>query len=506
MTTTWADLTTPALLGTGRGVPAFDLPGRLNELLADAEAEIRLLRTAGILTMADQAALTVHPVDEPEPDPAPPETATVVIEPKLIALLTRILAEGRTPLLIEACRLLAETGRCLPPRLLPAVLELGRQSVDLRAPLRQALGRRGAWLAAQHPGWKFAALAGVDPDERRLWDEGDAEQRAAFLRRLRAVDPAEGRRLLQAVFADELVRTRTILLPALAEQVQPDDEPLLAEVLAKDRGKEVRQIAAVLLSRLPTSAFAQRMSARLDSCVRSERKLLRTVTVIEPPAAFVPDWKTDGLEEQPPSGAKFGERAWWLRQIVSYTPLVWWEQKLTLQPVEILAMMAKSEWKGALLAGFRTALDQQPGHHAWTLALLERGGFSHQQAVALALTLPPTEADTALQQILAATDDAALAAEVIENAAFEWSMALWQLAQQKLPLWLAQQNWRLHYCLPLLAGRIPPAALMVDLSGPELIPFADTLTQFSAILQQRRSLYRALGLLPSGSASSPPTP
>ena len=506
MTTTWTDLTTPALLGTGRGLPLFDLPGRLNALLADAEAETRLLRVAGILMMADQAALTVSPADEPEPAPAPPEVATVVTEPRLIALLTRILGEGRTRLLIEACGLLAETGRCLPPRLLPAALELGRQLGAVRDPLRRVLGRRGAWLAAQHPDWRFAALAGIDPDERQIWDEGDAEQRATFLRRLRAADPAEGRQLLESAFADELARTRAILLPALAEQLRPDDEPFLAEVLAKDRGKEVRQIAAVLLSRLPASAFAQRMSARLDSCIRSERKLLRTVTVIEPPASFVADWKTDGLEESPPPGAKFGERAWWLRQIVSYTPLVWWEQRLALQPVEILATVAKSEWKGALLGGFRTALGQQPGHHAWTLALLERGGFTHQQAVPLALTLSPAEADTALQRILTATDDAALAAQIIESADFGWSAALWHLVEQKLPLWLAQQNWQFRHSLPLLAGRIPPVALMTELTAPELTPFADAFTEFSAILHQRRSLYRILGLLPSGSASSPPTP
>ncbi|MCC8987943.1 MAG: DUF5691 domain-containing protein, partial [Candidatus Contendobacter sp.] len=91
--------------------------------------------------------------------------------------------ENSQPLLLaEACRLLATTGHCLPPRLLPPTLELGRKSVALREPLREALGRRGAWLAAQNADWKFAALAGADPDEQRCWDEGDIEQRAAFLR------------------------------------------------------------------------------------------------------------------------------------------------------------------------------------------------------------------------------------------------------------------------------------------------------------------------------------
>ncbi len=136
-------------------------------------------------------------------------------------------------------------------------------------------------------------LAGAEPIERRLWEEGDADQRAVFLRRLRVTDPAEARRLLEEAFPDDSVKVRATLLPVLAERLGPEDEPFLAAVLANDRGKEVRQIAAALLSRLLASAFARRMTARLDSCIRGERKILRTVTVIEPPDAFAPDWKDE---------------------------------------------------------------------------------------------------------------------------------------------------------------------------------------------------------------------
>ena len=503
--TIWTDLTAAALLGAGRSLPPIHLPGRLNVLLAGSEAEERLLRAAGILAVADRAAWTVNPAAEPAPTPAPPDGASAVTDPKLMTLLTRMIEDSQTLLLAEACRLLAATGHCLPPRLLPPALELGRKSVALREPLREALGQRGAWLAAQNADWKFAALAGADPDEQRLWDEGDAEQRAAFLRRLRAADPAEARLRLESAFPGEIARVRTLLLPALGEKLQPEDEPFLAAVLANDRSKDVRQIAAALLSRLPTSAFARRMIARLDACIRSERRLLRTVIVIEPPAAFAPDWKSDAIEESPPAEIKLGERAWWLRQMVSCAPLPWWEERLALNPAAILAVAGKSEWKAALLSGFRTALGQQPGHPAWTLAMLERGGFSHQDAVKLALTLDPAAADAALQRILAATDDAALAAQIIESADFVWSAALWQVAEQKLPLWLAQQDWRFRHSLPLLAGRVPPAALMADLTGPELTPFADAFTEFSAILHQRRSLYRCLGLFPTGTMLSAST-
>lgn len=500
--TLWNDLTTAALLGTGRGAAPIHLPGRLNELLTGIEAEDRLLRAAGILALADLAALTPIATAELLPSPAPPETALPVTDQKLTGLLSRWINDGQLLLLAEACRLLTTAGQCLPPHLLPPALELGRKSVALREPLRQALGQRGAWLAGQNPDWAFAALAGAEPLEPRLWDEGDAEQRAAFLCRLRTTDPAEARRLLEAAFPGELAKTRAILLPALGEGLHTDDEPLLAATLTNDRSKEVRQLAAVLLSRLPASDFAQRMIARLEVCIRSERKLLRTVTVIEPPAAFAPDWKADALEEQPPAGVKLGERAWWLRQLVGYAPLDWWEEKLALNPADILAVAAKSEWKAALLAGFRTALSQQPGHPAWTLALLARGGFSHQDAVQLAMTLDRTDTDAVLQQILAATDDAGLAAQLIETAEFIWSAALWRAARQKLPVWLIQHDWRFRQALSLLAHRIPPEALADDLTGLELAPFAEVLTDFSSILEQRRSLHRCFRRFPVTSTLS----
>jgi hypothetical protein len=232
------------------------------------------------------------------------------------------------------------------------------------------------------------------------------------------------------------------------------------------------------------------MAARLEPCIRSERKRLHTVTVIEPPLAFAPDWKSDALEEQPPAQVKFGERAWWLLQMVSYTPLAWWEAKLALDPDGVLAWAAKSEWKAALLAGFRTAMSRQPGYAAWTAALLKRGGFSHQEAVQLALTLAPADADAALQQILADTDDASLAAQIIETADFAWSLALWRVAQQKLPRWLASRDWRFRTALLQLAYRIPPTALDDALAWPETTPFADAIAEFAVILEERRALYQ----------------
>lgn len=488
----WNELTPTALLGMARGPASVHLPGEFEELLAGTAGEVRLLRAAGVLGVAQAAAQLPPIASTPAPEPSPAEELGVVSRDDFAALLSRLFEGGPALLVAEACALLANASLCLPPRLLPRALELGSMTVSLRQPLRRVLGKRGAWLAAQNPDWKFALLAGAEAADRRLWDEGDAAQRASFLARLRQSDPAEARQLLEKTFESETARDRAVLLPALGKNLAVADEAFLAAVLSGDRSKEVRQAAAILLSRLPASAFAGRMAARLEPCIRSERRLLRTVKVIEPPQSFSPDWKADAFEEKPPAGLEIGERGWWLLQLVGVTPLTWWEEHLKMDPADILSLAAKSEWKDALLAGFRAAIGNQPGHHRWTLAVLKQGGFPHQEAVALAITLPPPEACAAFERILAETEDSSIGVLVIESAKFPWSVPLWNVAKANLPRWLAQKDWRFRSAITTLACRIPPEALHDDLALPEIPLFAGEFAEFSRITEQRRALYRML--------------
>ena len=144
----------------------------------------------------------------------------------------------------------------------------------------------------------------------------------------------------------------------------------------------------------------------------------------------------------------------------------------------------------ALLAGLRIAITRQPGQTAWATALLKHGGFSHQEALQLALTLAPTDADTVLQPLLATTNDVSLVAQLIESADFPWSIALWHIAQAQLPLWLSAQDWRFYRALPQLAYRIPPTALDDAVTWPEKTQSAEAIAQFSAILRERRALHQ----------------
>jgi len=488
----WTQITSSALLGLGRSATQIELPSPLNELLTGSEAEARLLRACGILGTVGAAAQILPITEEKPPEPVEEETDSALSPVELASLTRRLIEDGRVPLVAEMCALLAKASITLPQRLLPMAFELGRKVAALRSPLREILGKRGAWLAAQNPEWSFALLAGREVADRSLWDEGDATQRAIYLRYLRQSDVNGARELLQATFAQETARDRAVLLPALGENLGMADEAFLAEILAEDRGKEVRQIAAALLSRLTDSTFAREITGWLAPCVRSEKKLFRTVTVIEPPATFDPQWKKKGLEEKPPASVKLGERGWWLYQLASMAPLVWWELHLKSGPADILGLAAKSDWKDALLGGFRSALNNQTGLSSWTLALLESGQLPPDEALGLALQLPPVEANQAFMRILGQTDDIAMAIRVIELADFPWSPELWKAIRKKLPHWLSKQDWRFRTTLALIACRVPVTCLQDELTLASAEFYADAIAEFSQIINQRRTLHHYL--------------
>jgi hypothetical protein len=104
-----------------------------------------------------------------------------------------------------------------------------------------------------------------------LWENGTLEQRKLFLGRLRETDPDEARSLLQDGFAQLDARERAGLLEAITTGIGPADEDFL-ETLLGDRSKEVRQLAASLLARLPSSRYLARMAGRMAACLKQERK------------------------------------------------------------------------------------------------------------------------------------------------------------------------------------------------------------------------------------------
>jgi hypothetical protein len=160
------------------------------------------------------------------------------------------------------------------------------------------------------------------------------------------------------------------------------DEPLLERAL-DDRRKEVRQIALDLCHSLPGSAISKRCHERLVSCWAWTRKLLSKRLEVTPPATYDKTWNRDGIEAKPPTG--IGERAWWLQQLVGALPAVHWSTVWDLDPAEVLAALAKTDWEEPFVLGLITSSHAQPDAR-WVEALIRhRLGANHASQLLEAL-------------------------------------------------------------------------------------------------------------------------
>jgi len=200
----WAALLPAAMVGTDRQPLAATSPlaGPVGALLNDTLAQTpdsatALLRAAGITASCSLAG--GHGLDIGDApaaaaaDPRPPLQSG-----PLMALLPWVVAEGPARLHQAVFQGLDRTGLQLPPRFLPAALELGRRSVALRPWLAPVLGERGRWLAAQRDEWRYATGASDTAPPETLWSEGNLEQRKALLHTERTHSPDAARQRLTA--------------------------------------------------------------------------------------------------------------------------------------------------------------------------------------------------------------------------------------------------------------------------------------------------------------------
>jgi Family of unknown function (DUF5691) len=362
-----------ALLGTARhtgDVPPTGTPvDPLLSVVAAESPEWRLLLAAGaeaVYRQAGQAPRTGIPLPAPagtELRPPCSLRATVVLHDVL---------RDSPAVLPEALARLGAAGLRLAPTLLPEALSLRRP--ELRAALVPVLGERGMWLARQHPDWAWVlADAPEDVAERqRRWEEGSPAERLAALRRERAMQPDVARGWLEATWKQEKADARASLLSALEVGLGPADTALLESAL-EDRSQAVRAAAAGLLSRLPTSAFAQRQVERADALVsftppppgvsglwgamkaRLQGESPSGVLVVEPPASLPREWERDGIAPKPPQG--LGERAHWLSQLLALVPPSHWEARLSATPAQLVRAAVASDWCLALALGWSRAAE-----------------------------------------------------------------------------------------------------------------------------------------------------
>jgi len=522
-----ADLLSAALVGTARrpwSSDHLDLAGGHRLSLAVSPA----LHDSGLPTTSDGAvaagsggsaralleaaavALTYRRAGEtplagrPTIAPAPDESRPVVPEPAA-ARLDLLLTDGATGWGGPAQRAvlgqwLVEAGRrrlLVPPETLPILLDLGRRDSALRPALGAVAGRRGHWLAQRQSDWRYFRDVGgevVDTDPHD-WLTGTPGERLARLVALRSTDPAKGLELLTEAFDAEPPHDRVLLLGALETGLAARDEALIEHAL-DDRRREIRQVAAELLRKLPGSALGRRMSERTAASVHFADSAL-TVTA---PASIDAAMLRDDVDPSPPRGVGLG--AWLLEEIVSATPLSFWSTLTGRDPAGVLALPVADGWQPVLLRGLAraTAAQRDPAWAAALLDLVDTGtAESGDDGLGERLTWPLLEVlpggERGRRVAAALRRDTAAGIRLLHFCADDWSDELASAALRAMAVLAPDNAWQLSELCRLAMPAMPTSfvgrveALVRSLDGlPEGRRSARYLAQLAAVLGFRHDM------------------
>ncbi len=324
-----AELRASALVGTGRN-PAPVPPAELNlRAPAGLSAEESLLDQAALADVATRAARTAGQIPDGQLPAAPPDDAPAAggEAARLLELLLNqppVGAELRTRLVADWLQLAARTGRRVPHPLLPSLFSLAESQPRVADRLHPAIGTRGRWLQDILQAGHAAPVPGVE-------EAGTA----ANLEGLRSADPAAAAGKLAADWDGLGARDRAAHLALLSTNLSAADEPLLERAL-DDKAKSVREVAAGLLDRLPESARAGRMAARLRPLLGTRGMLRKRFEINLPPdpdAAAI----RDGLPPAPHTGDP--DRLRWLDAIIRGAPLEVWTTAAGRDAAATLALL-----------------------------------------------------------------------------------------------------------------------------------------------------------------------
>ena len=368
-----------ALIGTSSPVSvAIDGPlgAYMQNILAQPiEPAQALSQAIGAWAACHLASITPCHIDEHTLVEVPHVQANSTISPDtpLARLLTQVMEKPYTSIQYEACTLLASHQLTLPYHLLPTALEAGQRSVALRTALVKALGLHGQWLARFNKQWNYAVseiTESLNENDQRLWSEGNAAQRESFFKRCRTHNPAYAREILSQQLKEMSAKERHTFISLFSINLSADDEPVLTP-LTKDRSRDVKQTAALLLSHIPQSALSEQAIGWLSAQIKYEKGFIKSTWHCTAPLKADPQWTDACIEITMPKHANIGgERAWWLYQLVRLVPLSWWTQHTGMSARELIRWAQKTDWTSSLLRGWlesATAQDTQ-----WIVALLEQ--------------------------------------------------------------------------------------------------------------------------------------
>ncbi|WP_432923636.1 DUF5691 domain-containing protein [Microbispora sp. CA-135349] len=424
-TVSWEELVSTALVGAHRrAVP----PESLLEQAAEQVIRTRAGRRPG---------------RGGPPAPAAAEALPLVSD-AAADRLARMLAGEQSRLLTEWLETAAARRVRVPAGAIPGLLDLGARDRSIRACLGAVTGARGRWLAGLNSAWAYLLAEPTHVPHDDVWELGTSGDRRAFLAALRRRDPAAARELLERGWSAETPEDRAVFVTILADGLGMADEPFLETVL-DDRRREVRQAAADLLTRLPRSRLARRMTARARRLVTGSGAGLRA----EPPAACDGAMERDGVRARPPAGME--TRGWWLQQVVAHTPLSFWPEHLGMPPDEIAGARI-GDWEREVRMGWTRAaiLQRDP---AWARALFEAEPLTDLLAV-----LPPEEQSLRAAELVAGHPVDGQMVMMLGGVPRPWGDRLARAVLKKIVETTRTQPWNAGELIRLAGERFDPAA------------------------------------------------
>ncbi len=509
---TLAQLAAKLMVGGSRGPQApLTAAGKLGELLADLQHQsddtaLTQLQMAAALAVYERVGVAARQADSPAPTPAPPQADYDAADSAAARLGQQLIDLGDNLLIGRWFAAMEQSGRFVAPLLLPKVLRYVSVVRDLKPRLPALLGPRGQWLATLNPAWRpWVTATPTTTDNSAVWKTGTLAERCAYLAELRDHDKQAARNLVATTFEKENAKTRLALLELWKTAPDAGDRDFLNARLT-DRSKNVRLLAADLLSRLPDSAFSQRMIARVQALLKLSTKVGFR---LNPPQTFDPAWSNDQL--QPKRDGTFpsalGQRAWWLYQLLKYTPLDFWQTATNLSPSDCLLAAARGEWfVAAGRAWAHAALLQQ--HPDWAEALLlhdpDTFHLTRRETLELLNLLSTERYEQSLQRMLTRDKDAGSALQLAVDVGSRrvWSTPVGQTVLERFiaeatPKSQSGRNWHLLHVLPQIAYALPaslynhlPEPFQGEGVWPEL---AQAMERFHQIISLRKALYEEYG-------------
>ncbi|MDJ0733103.1 MAG: DUF5691 domain-containing protein [Nostocaceae cyanobacterium] len=446
----WQDIVSTALIGTERQpfkLPPPDSP--LNQVLSRLDSNDRegsLLSTAAAIALYQQAG-KLSIADKAKLSQPCPQDDFPYCTPLAGQYLAMMLKGEHTEVLPEWLRIATATKQLAPPRCLPELLALGKRQNNLRSAILPVLGKRGFWLASQNPQWNYV----VSENIVETWETGSKEARRLALEKLRQEDADGGRERLEATWKKESSQERANLLQALETGLNMNDEPFLEAALDNKR-KQVRDVAAKLLGKLPESRLCQRMTTRVLPLVQFGEKGIE----VSLPQSCTPEMIRDGIDQSKYTSA-LGEKGSLLLQMLTCVPLTVWNHNWRKKPQEIVQGFIDSEWEKLLLEGWATAAINHQ-NVPWAEALLpvcsnlDYGCFQSQEQLIQGLfsVLSQESANALMLQILLDWEGEPLNSQhpvfpLLSQSRYPWSGEISNLVLLKIREIIQEDNQQLHW-------------------------------------------------------------